>query len=134
MADGLAHAHAEGFLLRDLHARNVVLSPAPPAPPAPAGAPTVAAPAAAAPTARLCDFGAARDLGPGGGRLDPEYVEGTPAAMSPEQLCCRTLTVKSDVWQAQCPPPPRPRPRPPPTSQPPMHRAHRVASSVAPSN
>ncbi len=79
VADGMCYIHSLRFLHRDLNSRNVVLT--------------------AALRAKICDFGAARRLTPDLDTFDPDYIEGTPSTMSPEQLSGAVLTLRSDVWQ-----------------------------------
>ena len=79
VADGMCHIHRLRFLHRDLNSRNVVLT--------------------ADMRAKICDFGAARRLAAGQDAFDPDYIEGTPSTMSPEQLSGALLTLRSDVWQ-----------------------------------
>jgi serine/threonine protein kinase len=79
VAEGMCYIHRLRFLHRDLNSRNVVLT--------------------AALRSKICDFGAARRLAPDLDTFDPDYIEGTPSTMSPEQLTGAVLTLSSDVWQ-----------------------------------
>jgi serine/threonine protein kinase len=78
VATGMRHVHHLGFIHRDLNTRNVVLT--------------------TDRTAKICDFGSARRLDDTG-VFDPEFIEGSPSTMSPEQLAGHPLTRSSDVWQ-----------------------------------
>ena len=78
VANGMQCVHQLGFIHRDLNTRNVVLT--------------------AGRTAKICDFGSARRLD-ASGSFDPDFIEGSPSTMSPEQLAGDPLTRSSDVWQ-----------------------------------
>jgi hypothetical protein len=84
VADALAAAHAAGLLHRDVKPGNILLEPA----------------AAGPGTARLTDFGLARDAGEDDTRLTEEgALPGTPAYMSPEQAReAERLDARSDVY------------------------------------
>jgi tetratricopeptide (TPR) repeat protein len=83
IAGGLAAAHAEGILHRDLKAGNVMIT--------------------AAGHAKVLDFGIARSLSPGGPVQEvtlsqPGMVVGTSYAMSPEQILGLPLDARSDLF------------------------------------
>ena len=80
VALGLAHIHEQKWIHRDLTSGNVLLTSC-----------------SGNMVPKICDFGAARPLGPDGSFL-PLFIEGSPSTMSPEQLAGDALTVKSDVW------------------------------------
>ena len=84
IAEGLAEAHAQGILHRDLKAINVMVTPAG--------------------RAKILDFGLAKDLTRDG---DPAFDQtlsvpgallGTSHAMSPEQVLGRALDARSDLF------------------------------------
>jgi serine/threonine-protein kinase len=85
IAEGLAAAHAEGVLHRDLKAGNVMIT--------------------AAGHAKILDFGIARALSPAGQETGQEMtlsqtgtVVGTSYAMSPEQVLGLPLDARSDLF------------------------------------
>ncbi|HEX2224614.1 MAG TPA: protein kinase [Thermoanaerobaculia bacterium] len=85
IAEGLAEAHAQGILHRDLKATNVMVTPAG--------------------HAKILDFGISKQL-PGDGRAEdqeetlspPGKLLGTVYAMSPEQVEGRVLDARSDLF------------------------------------
>jgi predicted ATPase/class 3 adenylate cyclase len=88
IAEGLAEAHAQGILHRDLKASNVIVGPAD--------------------RARILDFGLAKEI-PGAGEEEtqetqeltgskPGVILGTCFAMSPEQVLGRPLDERSDLF------------------------------------
>ncbi|HEX6898923.1 MAG TPA: protein kinase [Thermoanaerobaculia bacterium] len=82
VADGLAYAHRQGVLHRDLKTENVLLTPEG--------------------EAKIADFGIARRLFAGDGEsgtlTQAGAVLGTPRAMSPEQVCGDPLDARSDLF------------------------------------
>jgi hypothetical protein len=85
IAEGLAEAHAQGILHRDLKATNVMVT--------------------SSGQAKILDFGIAKLLPGEGGEEDPEdtlsypgRVLGTVYAMSPEQAKGQVLDVRSDLF------------------------------------
>ncbi|HET9208892.1 MAG TPA: protein kinase, partial [Thermoanaerobaculia bacterium] len=83
IAEGLAEAHAQGILHRDLKAANVIV--------APSG------------RAKILDFGLAKEIpreeGPGNQDLTQTgFILGTCHAMSPEQALGRALDERSDLF------------------------------------
>lgn len=85
ITEGLAEAHAQGVLHRDLKASNIIV--------APSG------------SAKILDFGLAKEIpregGPGERELTisiPGVVLGTCHAMSPEQILGRALDERSDLF------------------------------------
>ncbi len=85
IAAGLAHAHAQGIIHRDVKPANIMISEA----------------IGAGEVVRILDFGLARLRGPGGGR-DPTQantVVGTPNYMAPEQtIAGGTLDARTDIY------------------------------------
>src|SRR6201747_1020384 len=79
-AEGLAAAHAQGLVHRDLKAENVMVTPAGPA--------------------KILDFGLARPLESGTGETLTEegVVLGTWRSMSPEQAAGETADARSDLF------------------------------------
>lgn len=67
LLDALAHAHARGIIHRDIKPQNVLVF-------------------TAIPEVKLTDFGIAHALEQEGPDGTPEYVEGTPSYMAPEQF------------------------------------------------
>lgn len=83
IAKGLAKAHSQGIVHRDLKALNVMVTPSG--------------------HAKILDFGIAKLAGaageaPGAGFLRPGTVLGTPFAMSPEQVRGTPLDHRSDLF------------------------------------
>lgn len=85
IAEGLAEAHAQGILHRDLKATNVMVTPAG--------------------NAKILDFGISKQLPGEGGAEDPEdtisppgKLLGTAYAMSPEQIEGRVLDARADLF------------------------------------
>ena len=83
---GLAHAHGQGLVHRDLTPRNVILVPE-------AGDPDFA---------KVVDFGLAKMTGGGAGSTITQagIVCGTPKYMSPEQSIGKPLDHRSDLYAA----------------------------------
>ncbi len=80
IAEGLAHAHAQGLLHRDLKAQNVIVTPAG--------------------HAKILDFGLAKPISTEGSETLTEHgtVLGTFHSMSPEQALGRGLDERSDLF------------------------------------
>lgn len=80
IAKGLANAHLHGIVHRDLKALNVMVTPAG--------------------HAKILDFGLAQLTAAAGGEAPsrPEGVQGTPLAMSPEQILGAPLDHRSDLF------------------------------------
>jgi serine/threonine protein kinase/tetratricopeptide (TPR) repeat protein len=85
IAKGLAKAHSQGIVHRDLKALNVMVTPSG--------------------HAKILDFGIAKLTGvatggeiPGSALFRPGTVVGTPFAMSPEQICGTPLDHRSDLF------------------------------------
>ncbi|HSS52903.1 MAG TPA: serine/threonine-protein kinase, partial [Thermoanaerobaculia bacterium] len=84
IAKGLAKAHSQGIVHRDLKALNVMVTPSG--------------------HAKILDFGIAKLTGATGGEIPgstlslPGVVLGTPAAMSPEQILGTSLDHRSDLF------------------------------------
>jgi eukaryotic-like serine/threonine-protein kinase len=81
IADGLAEAHAQGFLHRDLKAPNVMVTPAG--------------------RAKILDFGVVKQIQPEAQDTTlaaPGSIIGTSYAMSPEQVLGGSLDTRSDLF------------------------------------
>src|SRR4029077_18592496 len=85
VAKGLAKAHSQGIVHRDLKALNVMVTPSG--------------------HAKILDFGIAKLTGVAGGGEVPgsalfrhSTVVGAPFAMSPEQICGTSLDHRSDLF------------------------------------
>jgi serine/threonine protein kinase len=81
IAKGLAKAHSQGIVHRDLKALNVMVTPSG--------------------HAKILDFGIAKLTGPAGvetGSARPDSGLGTPSAMSPEQILGKPLDHRSDLF------------------------------------
>ncbi|HSG40939.1 MAG TPA: serine/threonine-protein kinase, partial [Thermoanaerobaculia bacterium] len=85
IAEGLAEAHAQGILHRDLKANNVIV--------------------ASSGRAKILDFGLAKEIQREGGAEGreqtisvPGHILGTCYAMSPEQVLGRALDERSDLF------------------------------------
>ena len=84
VAEGLAYAHAQGVIHRDIKPGNILLWNA---------------------HALICDFGIARalTLAAGDTPTEPGLAVGTPAYMSPEQCAAVTdLDARSDIYSLGC--------------------------------
>lgn len=80
-AHGLRAIHEQGFVHRDLKPDNILITSGP------------------SPQVKLVDFGVAKSLEPTGvGHTRQGTVVGTPAYMSPEQLCGDPLSERSDLY------------------------------------
>jgi serine/threonine protein kinase/Leucine-rich repeat (LRR) protein len=100
MADGLAAAHAQGLIHRDIKPGNVWLEDVPVRSPA-AGAP--AAPAARRPfKVKVLDFGLARSLNDEVHLTHSGAIVGTPAFMAPEQARGLTVDARADLFSLGC--------------------------------
>ena len=80
IADGVAFAHSQGLVHRDLKPGNIHL--------APDG------------QCKILDFGLARTLGRQQGPVG--WIEGTPQYMSPEQVRGHAIDVRSDIFSMGC--------------------------------
>ena len=85
-ADGLAYAHAQGMVHRDMKPDNLLVSRGGTAPAGPSGY-----------NVKLTDFGLAR-LAEGGVATAHGATMGTPAYMSPEQCQALDLDGRSDIY------------------------------------
>ncbi len=81
IADGLAHAHAQGIIHRDIKLSNVMVVPAGPRP-----------------RARILDFGLARLMDEDQELTRHGVVMGSPHFMSPEQARGQELDPRTDVY------------------------------------
>jgi serine/threonine protein kinase len=88
IASALAHAHERGVLHRDLKPGNIMICETPGQPP----------------TAKLIDFGIAKDLnsGPERGLTATGEVLGSPAYMSPEQTSGSKIDQGTDIYSLGC--------------------------------
>lgn len=80
-ANGLRAIHEQGFVHRDLKPDNILLT------------------SGESPQVKLVDFGVAKSLEPTAvGQTQQGSIVGTPAYMSPEQLCGDLLSERSDLY------------------------------------
>jgi non-specific serine/threonine protein kinase len=78
MLSGLEHAHHRGVIHRDVKPANLILCED--------GA------------VKIVDFGLAKDLGSGEGLTATGEILGTISYMSPEQVLCKSLDHRTDLW------------------------------------
>jgi serine/threonine protein kinase len=82
IASGISAVHQRGYIIGDIKLANVVLG--------------------AGDLPKLVDFGSARAMKRRSGMAPIDFTEtpaaGTPGCMSPEQLCGRKLSVRSDIF------------------------------------
>jgi serine/threonine protein kinase len=88
VALGLAAAHEQGLVHRDVKPGNIWLE----------GDPTAADPAVQVWRAKVFDFGLARVADGADGLTDPGAVVGTPAYMAPEQADGRPVDARADLF------------------------------------
>jgi len=81
VARAVAEVHALGLVHRDIKPANVLVDLA-----------------EAPPKVKLCDFGIARATEPDPAQLTQAGTVGTPAYMAPEQIECRALDARADVY------------------------------------
>ncbi|MGC2160295.1 MAG: protein kinase [Silvibacterium sp.] len=75
---GLEHAHARGVIHRDVKPANLILCENG--------------------VVKIVDFGLAKDIGGGAGLTATGEMLGTVSYMSPEQVLCKTLDHRTDLW------------------------------------
>jgi eukaryotic-like serine/threonine-protein kinase len=77
---GLEHAHAHGVIHRDVKPANLILCENG--------------------VVKIVDFGLAKDIASSDGLTAPGQVVGTINYMSPEQVLCKTLDHRTDLWSS----------------------------------
>lgn len=78
LLSGLEHAHQRGIVHRDVKPANLILCENGPV--------------------KIVDFGLAKDLGNGQGLTATGEILGTISYMSPEQVLCKMLDHRTDLW------------------------------------
>lgn len=78
LLSGLEHAHQRGVIHRDVKPANLILCENG--------------------TVKIVDFGLAKDLASGKGLTATGEILGTISYMSPEQVLCKTLDHRADLW------------------------------------